>query len=189
MSLTTGPTGLPLNFTFESRGNPATMAELGRVIANQCAVVPDGMVVFFPSYSYEEQVISHWQVTGVLAQIASKKHVFREPRDAGQSEQLLEDYGRSIRQNTNQPGQPHGAILFAVVGGKLSEGINFSDEKARLVVIAGMPYPNPHDVLVKERLNFFKARAGEEAAQAYLDDACMKAVNQSIGTSLCPPLT
>jgi len=56
--------------------------------------------------------------------------------------------------------------------------------KARLVVVVGMPYPNPNDVLIKERLHFFRSRAGEEAAQRFLDDMCMKSVNQSIGRSI-----
>lgn len=32
-------------------------------------------------------------------------------------------------------------MLFAVCRGKVSEGIDFADAKARAVVITGMPYP------------------------------------------------
>ena len=41
--------------------------ELGRLLINIFAVVPGGVVCFFSSYDYEEQVYTHWQSTGILA--------------------------------------------------------------------------------------------------------------------------
>ena len=42
-----------------------------------------------------------------------------------------------------------GSILFAVCRGKVSEGIDFADAKARAVIITGMPYPALTDPKVR----------------------------------------
>ena len=33
-------------------------------------------------------------------------------------------------------------MIVSVMGGKLSEGINFSDELVRSLIVIGLPYPN-----------------------------------------------
>ena len=41
-----------------------------------------------------------------------------------------------------------------MMGGKLSEGINFSDDLARCVMVVGLPYPDKRDVVFKEKLKY-----------------------------------
>lgn len=83
-----------------------------------------------------------------------------------------------------------GAILFSIVGGKMSEGINFSDELARCVCVVGLPYPNigSADMIEKMRyldsLKFSSNNNGETAGRAYYENTCWKAINQSIGRAI-----
>ena len=51
------------------------MDETGRVLSNLCNVVPGGVVCFFPSYEYSRRIVGHWESSGVLARLASKKKV------------------------------------------------------------------------------------------------------------------
>tara|TARA_B110001452_G_C14814727_1_gene284372 strand:- start:16 stop:393 length:378 start_codon:yes stop_codon:yes gene_type:complete len=71
-----------------------------------------------------------------------------------------------------------------LVGGKMSEGINFSNELARCVVMVGMPYANPSDLTLRERMAHLNATQGDGAGREYYTNLCMKAVNQSIGRAI-----
>ncbi|KAH3840006.1 hypothetical protein DPMN_113447, partial [Dreissena polymorpha] len=135
IALTTGPTGIPLDFTFQNRSQNSLLDELGRLVCNICNVVPAGVICFFPSYDYEKFVYTHWETTGVLARLATKKKVFREPKKASQVDQVLSGYASCIQ---NPSGSVTGAIMFCVVGGKMSEGINFSDNMGRCVLMVGI---------------------------------------------------
>ncbi|KAL8600198.1 DEAD H (Asp-Glu-Ala-Asp His) box helicase 11 [Nucella lapillus] len=166
------------------------LEELGRGVVNLCSVVPGGVVVFFPSYDYEQRVSAHWTQSAIQARLEAKKKIFREPKNAVQVEQVLSEYSSFIQQcKAHNEGGPTGAILMCVVGGKMSEGINFSDDLGRCVVMVGMPYPNIKSPELKEKMdylntNFPKDKAGRQAGQVHYENLCMKAVNQSIGRAI-----
>uniref|UniRef100_A0A670JGZ7 ATP-dependent DNA helicase DDX11 n=2 Tax=Podarcis muralis TaxID=64176 RepID=A0A670JGZ7_PODMU len=186
--LCSGPSNQQLEFTYEKRGLPQMMAEVGRILCNLCNVVPGGVVCFFPSYEYEKQVYTHWEKTGVLTQLASKKKIFQEPKRANQVEQVLAEYAKSIKRCSQSGGPMTGALLFSVVGGKMSEGINFSDDLGRCVIMVGMPYPNIKSPELQEKMAYLDKTmpktTGQAPGRTLIENLCMKAVNQSIGRAI-----
>ncbi|XP_040318707.1 ATP-dependent DNA helicase DDX11 isoform X3 [Herpailurus yagouaroundi] len=160
-----GPSSQQLEFTYQKRELPQMMDETGRILYNLCNVVPGGVVCFFPSYEYQRQVHAHWDKSGLLARLAVRKKVFQEPKRANQVEQVLLEYSRCIKCCGHAGGVVTGALLLSVVGGKMSEGINFSDDLGRCVVMVGMPYPNIKSPELQEKM-------------AYLD--------QTLLLALCP---
>lgn len=190
MSLATGPSGVDLDFTYQTRENSKLLNELGLLLSNICQSVPGGVVCFFPSYDYQRIVYSHWEKSGALLRIGHKKRVFQEPKKASQVDHILAEYSSCIqRSQAMSVGSLTGAILFCVVGGKMSEGINFSDELGRCVVMVGMPYPNIKSPELQEKMDYLNAnfkvsKDGRKPGQVHYENLCMKAVNQSIGRAI-----
>ncbi|KAF1784083.1 P-loop containing nucleoside triphosphate hydrolase [Phytophthora cactorum] len=176
-SLTSGPSQKHLEFTFSRRGDMDALDELGRILLNLSRIVPGGVVVFFPSYRFEENAVHRWQATKQYEQIQAKKAIFSEPKKSDELAEVLMQYSAACSRG-NRSGS--GAMLLSVVGGKMSEGINFSDELARCVVMVGMPYPNARDAELVEKMAFLDKKNPGSGRQFY-ESLCMKAVNQSIG--------
>lgn len=159
------------------------------------------MVVFLPSYDYLNRVLQVWQKPDgqrggldLLQLIGKQKAVYHESKGKAGQDDLLQQYSKAI--DTGK-----GAVLFSVVGGKLSEGINFSDKLGRGVVVVGLPFPNINSAEWKAKIEHIENKAferysasrtsksaSESKARAtgreYYENACMRAVNQCIGRAI-----
>lgn len=200
-NLSRGPTGQEVNFTYKNRSNSAMVTELGRVLLNLCTVVPDGLVVFFPSYAYLSSIIAHWSVPAkpgektLFERLEAKKSIFTEKKDVS-VDTTLTAYAQSIDKG-------RGGLLLSVVGGKMSEGINFSDALGRCVVIVGLPFPNMMSAEWKAKIAYIETatierleiaekglgkeemqRRAKEQGREFYENACMRAVNQSVGRAI-----
>ncbi|XP_043283934.1 ATP-dependent DNA helicase DDX11 isoform X2 [Venturia canescens] len=179
--VTQGPTGIAFEFNYENRQNPQLLNEVGRTLQNLCNIVPGGVVVFLPSYGYEEALYKHLDKEGIITKIRGKKQVYREPKLASQVNLVLDNYANDIK-NPKKP--QNGSLLFSVVGGKLSEGLNFSDDLGRCVVVVGMPYPNIKSPELQEKMKYLNENVKPGAGSTYYENCCMKAVNQCIGRAV-----
>lgn len=47
-----------------------------------------------------------------------------------------------------------GAALFCVCRGKVTQGLDFSDELCRAVIFIGVPFPNIKDQIIKEKKEY-----------------------------------
>ena len=65
----------------------------------------------------------------------------------------------------------------------MSEGINFSDNLARLVVVVGLPFPDSRDPVLAERMQHADMMQ-PGSSKALYEGICMRSVNQSIGRSI-----
>ena len=73
--------------------------------------------------------------------------MLREPKEPHLFAKTIEMYYNNIFE-----GEKKGAIMMGVCRGRMSEGLDFSDDAARLVIVVGIPYPmvaDPKIVLKK----------------------------------------
>ncbi|VDK83061.1 unnamed protein product [Onchocerca ochengi] len=161
--------GRELLFTHDKRETKIILNLLWTILTEIAQVVPNGMIVFFPSYGYLEKFIQEMPRNILLRKV---KQLFIERKNSVPT--LFDEFAKSAR-------TAKGALLLAVVGGKLSEGINFSDELGRTVVVVGLPYMNSEDIIMKEKLKFMQSEFGPKSGVEYYEAKCMHAINQSVG--------
>lgn len=134
-SVGNGPTGIDLNGQYTNTNTYGYQDEMGRVLLNVCENVPYGVLCFMPSYMLMDKLYARWQTTGLLTDLNRHKVVMCEPRRADQLEESMDKYYSAIREvsASERKGQS-GALFLAVYRGKISEGLDFSDNNARAVV-------------------------------------------------------
>lgn len=172
----------PLSFTYDQINKKKKqlystllriIQSLFSILENQSFFPPCGFAVFFQSYDFINQIIKYNSENKIL----SKDNLFFEKSNT--KENIFELYKNNIKEKNKN------SILFAVIGGKLSEGINFSDNIARILLVVGMPYSNIKAVEIREKMKYYddlnKQGKSTINGNEYYDNICMKNVNQTIG--------
>jgi DNA excision repair protein ERCC-2 len=136
-----------------------------------CNVLDRNTVVFFPSYALMDRFIGD----GILNRIRRKVHV--EKRGMAQND--LMDEVVKFKGSSEE-----GAVLFAVMGGRISEGIDFPDRELEAAIVAGIPYPKP---TAKQRalLHYYEVKFGrgwEYTVKAPVTRKLLQAIGRLIRT-------
>ncbi|SCU78684.1 LADA_0A06898g1_1 [Lachancea dasiensis] len=183
-NLNTFIVGGNFEFTFDRREEIIMLSQLHDFILKLSTIVPAGMVVFMPSYKFLDTALRFWRENRAMKDKMDKKKIIYEEPGVSDTFDRYEEEVRAAK---------GGAVLFAVVGGRLSEGINFQDELARAVVMVGLPFPNVFSgelIIRRKHLeqkvieNGGDTKAARVASRELYENICMKAVNQSIGRAI-----
>ena len=74
---------------YEEREDPSVLRNYGNLLVELCSVVPDGVVCFFTSYGYLENVVSVWYEGGIIDAIMKNKLLFCESSDGRETANAL----------------------------------------------------------------------------------------------------
>ncbi|XP_031739564.1 Fanconi anemia group J protein-like isoform X1 [Cucumis sativus] len=196
-----GPGNYPLNASYKTADGYAFQDALGKSLEEIFFIAPGGCLVFFPSYKLMEKLRNRWSETGQWSRLNARKSLFVEPCGGAQEDfdSILKGYYDTIRLGDNfavgkkvKPDEsyvfgcenPKGAALLAVFRGKVSEGIDFSDDNARVVIIVGIPFPdiNGIQVALKKKFNDkYKMSKNLLSGNEWYCQQAFRALNQAAG--------
>lgn len=178
-----GPTAVPMNFSYNNRNSKEYLGDLGGCLVNFARLVPDGMLVFFPSYTALENCCSEWKKggeKGVWSRILQHKRIVEEPRSSSQCQVAIKDFQTKI-----DDGSKKGVAFFAVCRGKVAEGLDFADKNGRAVIIVGIPFPSVTDPKVVAKKKFLNHERRENpllmTGEDWYQHQATSAVNQAVG--------
>ncbi|KAF2323322.1 hypothetical protein GH714_034614 [Hevea brasiliensis] len=187
-----GPSGRPFNSSYRNRDSMEYKQELGNAIVNFARIVPDGLLVFFPSYYLLEQCVGCWKnvslasSTTIWERICKHKKPVVEPRQSSLFPLAIEDYMAKLKDTQL-------LVQFFLLCVVVSEGLDFADHAGRAVVIIGMPFPSRNDPKVRLKREFLdeQLRLQRDACKMlklqilsgedWYTQQASRAVNQAVG--------
>nr|XP_040126455.1 Fanconi anemia group J protein [Ictidomys tridecemlineatus] len=178
-----GPKGRNLCATFQHTETFEFQDEVGALLLSVCQTVSHGILCFLPSYKLLEKLRERWLHTGLWHNLELVKTVIVEPQGGEKTDfdELLQVYYDSIKYK----GEKDGALLIAVCRGKVSEGLDFSDDNARAVITIGIPFPNVKDLQVelKRQYNDHHSKLrGLLPGRQWYEIQAYRALNQALGS-------
>jgi DNA excision repair protein ERCC-2 len=151
--VTRGTDGTPLSTSFTERANTMVYKNYGELLLEASRTIPDGIVMFFPSYHYMEETVNEWMKTGLVEQILRHKLIFLEKKNQTEMDEVIQDFKEAIRRG-------RGAVFICVARGKVSEGIDFKDHLGRCSIVAGIPYQYTKSRALLCRTEYLEKRFG-----------------------------
>ena len=163
------------SFNYKNRENVEQIKILGNQIYNYVnSVKVGGVLVFFQSYEYLNKCYNIWIENKTIKKLLTIKEVIF---DINSNKESSEELITKSKKN-------HNLLLFTVYRGRNSEGINFPNDEARMVICVGMPYPNLSDPKVIFKRDFLDKRKRKFDGDEWYREEAMNAVNQSLGRLL-----
>ncbi|QQP36691.1 TFIIH basal transcription factor complex helicase XPD subunitlike [Caligus rogercresseyi] len=138
-----------LTSKFEARDDTAVIRNYGSLLTEIVGIVPDGVVCFFTSYMYMENVVAAWYDQGIIDQIQKHKLLFIETQDAAETSLALLNYIKACENG-------RGGVLLSVARGKVSEGVDFDHHLGRAVLMFGIPFVYTQSRILKARLEYLR---------------------------------
>lgn len=175
MVVTKGSDQVPISSKFEARADPSVVINYGRLLLELAAIVPDGLVCFFVSYEYMEDIVSKWDQgnPSLLSQMVAHKLIFIETKDVVETTYALQNFKKACDSG-------RGAIFLSVARGKVAEGVDFDRHYGRCVVMFGIPFQYTRSRVLLARLEYLREKFNLQDGEFLSFDA-LRQTSQCVG--------
>ncbi len=164
-------TVVALNVTTKYKERSGMMfRRISEYLALMARELPGPKLAVYPSYDIMKEIVSKLPVDIPL---------------------IVEGRGTSLEEAKLKVEENLDVIVNAVAGGKLAEGVEFTDYEGsnllHTVIIVGVPYPQPDDY-TKEQLDTLASRIGKSRARYYTYEVkAFVRVRQALGRAIRSP--
>jgi len=162
-----------LSSQFATRNDNEVMRNYGRLLIEFSAITPDGIICFFPSYRYMEDVVLQWNELGVLDGVLKHKLVFIESKDVAETSLSLASFKKACENG-------RGAVFLSVARGKVAEGIDFDEHYGRCVIMFGVPFQYTKSRVLLAKLDYLRDNYQIKESDYLIFDA-MRQCAQCVG--------
>lgn len=121
----------------------------GNLILNLSKVVPDNIIVIFPSYFHINKIINEWDETGFIRNLLENKLIFVETTNYKEKTIIMQNFKIACDNG-------RGAILFSTFENKNLEELDFLHGYNRSLVVIGVPYIWTINFCLQCKLQYFK---------------------------------
>lgn len=162
--------------SLQSQGQEIYSA-LSQIVYKTIKTVPGGSLLFTPSYYTKDAIIREWKSSNMFDRICEIKQIVEEKSNLS-APQIIREFVSC----------PNGGLLIGVCRGKISEGLDFSDDLSRIVYVFGIPYPGfkEADVELKMKYNDIRKSTNKNylSGQEWYTCQAFRALFQSVGRCL-----
>uniref|UniRef100_A0A1S4LQL6 ATP-dependent helicase C-terminal domain-containing protein n=3 Tax=Ixodes scapularis TaxID=6945 RepID=A0A1S4LQL6_IXOSC len=172
-----------LRLTYNAYNDIRIVSDIGELLISVCQTMKlsevgacgGGVLCFFPSYQAMSKCIEIWKT----AMDDVWKSLMRETNGCIYVEDPLRN---TINGYIESIACGEVSLMCAVHRGRISEGIDFSDNLARAVISIGIPFPSTQQEDVHFKMKFNDARQPQLLdGRHWYQIQAMRAVNQAVG--------
>jgi len=161
--------------------NDTIYEEYGTLIQRLLQSIPEGTLIFFPSYEYKKKCLEYWNKINLIT-IKQNMMYFNLTNTtciplyddiSDENIDAIEEFKENVKKEKS--------ILTSVFRSKGSEGENYTNIKG--IFIIGIPFANVSDSSIKLKINYYNKLKTNYGNIWYTTDA-IDAVNQACGRGI-----